>query len=301
MKAIVTGASGFVGHHLCSHLQAQGDEVIGLDRSHDATFDVVDRQSVFDAFAGNEAEVIYHLAAASHVGRSWEAPVETLRVNVEGTQNVLDAARAAGVRRVLVVGSAEEYGLAANDWERVSEDAMPQPSTPYGASKVAASFLGLQAYVGTGQEVIRTRSFNHTGPGQVPDFVVPSIARRIAEAERSGTDEITVGRTDTIREVNDVRDVVRAYRLLVLRGEPGTVYNVCSGVGLTIGAIVDRLLALARRPLRACQDPRLVRAVDVPRLVGDPTRLQAATAWAPLIPLDTTLADVLAEARQSRE
>jgi GDP-4-dehydro-6-deoxy-D-mannose reductase len=158
----------------------------------------------------------------------------------------------------------------------------------------------LQAFVGTGQDVIRTRSFNHTGPGQVPDFVVPGIARRIAEAERNGNDEITVGRTDTVREVNDVRDIVRAYRLLVLRGEPGAVYNVCSGIGLTIGAIVDHLLALARRPVRTRQDPKLVRAVDVPRLVGDPALLQAATAWKPEIPLDQTLADVLAEARQPR-
>lgn len=299
MKAIVTGASGFVGHYLCGHLRHEGDEVIGLDRGSEPSFDVVDRDSVFSAFAATGGDAIYHLAAATHVGRSWEAPVETVRVNVEGTLNVLDAARSASIGRVLVVGSAEEYGVAANDFERVSEDAILKPSTPYGASKVAASYFALQAQVGTGLEVVRTRSFNHTGPGQGGDFAIPAIARRIADAERGGNDEITVGRTDTIREVNDVRDIVRAYRLLVLHGEAGAVYNVCSGVGLPIGDVVARLLALARRPLRVQQDPHLIRPVDVLRLVGDPTRLQAATGWWPRIALDETLADVLDEARRS--
>jgi len=299
MKAIVTGASGFVGRYLCDHLEAEGDNVIGLDRGHDPPFDVVDRASVFDAFASAGAEVIYHLAAATHVGRSWEAPVETVRVNVEGTLNVLDASRAAGVERVLVVGSAEEYGRSANDCERVTEDAVLRPSTPYGASKVAASYFALQAHVGAGLPVIRTRSFNHTGPGQSQEFAVAAIAQRIADAERTENDEIVVGRTDTIREVNDVRDIVRAYRLLIVRGEPGAVYNVCSGAGMTIGEVVERLVKLAHRPLQVRRDARLVRPVDVHRLVGDPTRLQAATGWAPQFTVDDTLAAVLDGARRS--
>ncbi len=298
MKAIVTGASGFVGQYLCEHLQAEGDEVIGLDRRHDPSFDIVDRASVFKAFSAASPDTIYHLAAATHVGRSWEAPVETVRVNVEGTLNVLDAALTAGVGRVLFVGSAEEYGLSANDCERVPEDAVLRPTTPYGASKVAASYFALQAQLGTDLAVVRTRPFNHTGPGQGQEFVVPAIARRIAEAERDGNDEIIVGRTDTIREMNDVRDIVRAYRLLVLHGAAGAVYNVCSGVGMTIGEVVERLVLLARRPLRVRQDPQFVRPVDVPRLVGDPSRLQAATGWAPEYAVDETLADVLDEARR---
>ncbi len=299
MKVIVTGASGFVGRYLCDHLRAHGDEVIALDRSHDPAIDVVDRDSVFKAFSAAGAEAVYHLAAATHVGRSWQAPIETLRINVEGTLNVLDAAREAGLSRALVVGSAEEYGRSANGLDAVPEDAPLRPTTPYGASKVAASFVALQAQLGTGFPVIRTRSFNHTGPGQSEMFVVPALARRIADAERRGYDEIAVGRTDTIREVNDVRDIVEAYRLLLLEGEAGAVYNVCSGVGLAIGDIAARLVALARRPLRVREDAELVRPVDVPRLVGDPARLQAATGWAPQHAVDDTLADVLEHARRA--
>jgi GDP-4-dehydro-6-deoxy-D-mannose reductase len=297
MKALVTGATGFVGPYLCDHLRARGDDVV-IAGDERAAFDVTDRDSVMQTLLDARPDVVYHLAAQSHVGRSWQEPSATLRVNVEGTQNVLDAARAADVQRVLVVGSAEEYGRVAS--VPVREDAPLHPLSPYGASKVAAGVLAQQAWLGSGLETIRVRTFNHTGPGQSPMFFVAGFAQRIAAAERDGGDDaaVQIGSLDPVREMNDVRDVVRAYRLLIEHGRPGEVYNVCRGEGFTIGDIALRLLALATRELRLDPDPALMRAADIPELVGDPTKLAATIDWQPEYTLDDTLNDVLAHARQ---
>lgn len=299
MRAVVTGGSGFVGGWLVSHLRDCGDDVVSLDRSNGDPLDVTDRDAVAARIGRHHPEVVYHLAAFTHVGDSWNAPVEVLRVNVEGTLNVLDACAAAGVRRVLVVGSAEEYGRVDDADLPLREDAPLRPSTPYGASKVAAGYLALQSFLGAGLETVRARPFNHTGPGQPPRFVVPALARRIAEAERDGHDEITVGSLDPVREMLDVRDVVRAYRMLVEHGEAGEVYNVCTGRGVSIGEVAERLVALSTRALRLVVDPELVRPVEVPRLVGDPTRITSATGWRPVHDVDSTLAAVLDAAREA--
>jgi GDP-4-dehydro-6-deoxy-D-mannose reductase len=203
------------------------------------------------------------------------------------------------VRRVLVIGSSEEYGLVQGAPHPVSEDEPLRPFTPYGASKVGAGFLALQAFLGSGLETVRVRAFNHTGPGQPPRFMVPALAHRVAQTEHDLGDTIAVGNLDPIREVNDVRDVVRAYRLLVEHGEPGEVYNVCSGVGIEVREVAQRLLAMATRPLELRVDPALARPADVPALVGDPAKLIAATGWQPRHSLAATLTDLLAVARAS--
>lgn len=295
MKAIVTGASGFVGGYLLDHLEREGDEVVGLDR--DDGLDITDRSGVTDIFAHHRAEVVYHLAALSHVGDSWASAPDVIATNVGGTLNVLDAARAAGVRRVLVVGSAEEYGLVQQPTRPLTEDDPLRPFTPYGVSKVGAGFLALQAFLGTGLETIRVRAFNHTGPGQPPRFVVSALAHRIALTERDAGDTVAVGNLDPVREVNDVRDVVRAYRLLILHGTAGEVYNVCSGVGVAVREVAERLLAQSTRTLELRVDPALARPADVPVLVGDPSKLIAATGWHPTHTLDDTLTDMLTAAR----
>ncbi len=297
MKALVTGASGFVGPHLVTHLLAEGDEVVEPG-DHTNSFDVTDADAVQRAFAAAEPEVVYHLAARTHVGDSWRDPQSVLRVNVLGTANVLQAAQAVGVRRVLVVGSAEEYGRADPADVPLREDAPLRPLSPYAASKVGASYLALQAWLGGKLETIRVRPFSHTGPGQAPSFFVPAIASRIVDAERRGLDAIVAGALDPVRDFSDVRDVVRAHRLLMVNGEPGEVYNVCSGVGVSAGEIAQRLLAHAQRPLRIEVDESLLRPADIPELVGDPGKLQHATGYQPQYSFEQTLADVLAVARQ---
>jgi GDP-4-dehydro-6-deoxy-D-mannose reductase len=294
MKAIITGASGFVGGYLIDHLKRAGDEVVALDR--DDGLDITDRSRVADIFTGHRPDAVYHLAAMSHVGQSWDSPRQVIETNVVGTLNVLDAARASGAGRVLVIGSAEEYGLVDSP-DPLTEDDPLRPFTPYGASKVGAGFLALQAFLGTGLATIRVRAFNHTGPGQAPRFVVPALAHRIAQTERDGGDTVAVGNLDPVREVNDVRDIVAAYRLLVLHGTPGEVYNVCSGVGVAVREVAQRLLARATRPLELRVDPALARPADVPVLVGDPSKVKAATGWHPTHTLDDTLTDMLTAAR----
>jgi GDP-4-dehydro-6-deoxy-D-mannose reductase len=158
---------------------------------------------------------------------------------------------------------------------------------------VAAEFLGLQAFLGERLPVIRVRAFNHTGRNQADRFMIPGLARRIAAAERHGRKEIPIGSLEPVRDYTNVDDVVVAYRLLVERGQPGEVYNVCSGVGHSVAEVADRLLALARHAIELVPDPSLVRPVEVPRLVGDNTRLRQATGWAPSISFEETLATIL--------
>lgn len=287
MRTLVTGASGFVGGWLARHLAEQGDEVLRLPDG----LDVRDGPGVAGEVLAARPEVVYHLAALSHVGQSWETPGETVAVNVLGTLNVLEAARACpGPPTVLVVSSAEVYGNSEGPFDEQTE---LRPVSPYAASKVGAEYLALQASLGRGLRVIRVRPFNHVGPGQSPTFVVSALARRVALAERDGDGEVPVGNLAPRRDLTDVRDVVRAYRLLAEHGEAGEAYNVCSQRTVSIAEVAERLVALAKCELAVVEDPALVRPVDVPVLAGSADKLRRLTGWQPEIALEATLADVL--------
>jgi GDP-4-dehydro-6-deoxy-D-mannose reductase len=287
MRAVITGGHGFVGGYLRAHLVEHGDDVVILDRTDG--FDVTDADGTARAIADARPDVVYHLAAFTHVGQSWASPAAVFRVNAEGTFNVVDAARACGARRVLIVGSAEEYGRVADPCVPLREDIALRPASPYGVSKAAAGLIGQQAYLAHGFETIHVRPFNHTGAGQTPAFVAPAIAQRIIEAERTGAEHIAVGNLDPVRELLDVRDVVRAYRLLAEKGVPGEAYNVARGRGYSIREIAETMLSFATTPIRLEVDPALVRPVEVPKLVGDPAKLTAATGWSPEHELADTL------------
>jgi GDP-4-dehydro-6-deoxy-D-mannose reductase len=291
MRALITGGEGFVGQWLATHLKSLGDEVAVID----IETDVADGAAVRRVMADVAPEAVYHLAAMTHVGESWENPSEVLRVNVLGTAEILAAARATGGNtRVLVVSSAEVYGVVTPDQLPLGEDTPTAPASPYAASKLAAEAVALQAWRGYGQPVVIVRPFNHIGPGQSPNFFVPALAKRIVEARRSGTRSLRVGTLTTRRDFTDVRDVVTAYRLLIESGVPGEVYNVCSGRDVAMSEVAAQLLELAGADLTLETDPALVRPVDVPVLRGDPTRLREVTGWQSVVPLATTLADVLA-------
>jgi GDP-4-dehydro-6-deoxy-D-mannose reductase len=296
VKALVTGVAGFVGHHLVSHLQASGDVVAGIDREHG--IDLLDPPALEASILAARPDAVYHLGGWSDVGASWEQPRDAFRVNAEGTLNVLEACRMAEVPRILLVSSADVYGKVSLAELPLTEDSPFRPVTPYAASKIAADELGLQAWLGYGLEVLRVRAFNHLGPGQSNRFVCPALAERIALNELEGREVVTVGNLTPRRDFTDVRDVVRAYRMLVEHGEPGEAYNVCSGHDIAIAELADRLVAMADRPMRLEGDPALQRPVDVPVLRGDYSKLHKTTGWEPSIDLDKTLLAVLDEWRQ---
>lgn len=298
MRALVTGASGFVGRHLVAHLEAKGDTVVGLDRNDPEPTDITDADAVRARVADARPDAVYHLAAITHVGESWSQRDALAAVNVDGTRHVVDACAGTNVRAIVIIGSAEQYGAVTDDELPIREDTPQRPLSPYAESKVAAEEVAQRAWTERGIPVLLVRAFNHTGPGQSPRFLVPALAARIVAAEADALDELIVGNLDPVRDVSDVRDVVRAYRLLARHGEPGEAYNVCSGRGVSVRAIAFGLLSMAQRELRLAVDPELVRPVDAPVLIGDGAKIRYATGWAPEIDLTRTLWEVLQEARE---
>jgi GDP-4-dehydro-6-deoxy-D-mannose reductase len=298
MKALITGAEGFVGRHLSHHLVACGDDVVGVDRGNGP--DLLDPQGLTDLLADVQPDVVYHLAGWSDIGASWSDPRTTFEVNATGTLNLLQACISTSRPRVLAVSSADVYGVVAPSDLPITESFPFRPVTPYAASKIAADQVALQAWLGYGLETIRVRAFNHLGPGQSLSFVAPAIADRIARNERDGLSAVPVGNLTPRRDITDVRDVVRSYRLLMELGDPGEAYNVCSGRDLSISELAERLLAMAARPMELVADPDLQRPVETPILLGDPSHIHRRTGWVPEIPIETTLTDVLEERRRSQ-
>ena len=291
MRALITGAGGFVGAHLADHLLAAGDHVECTDRSTGGA-DILDRHAIAAEVRDARPDVIYHLAGQADVAASWTDPQGTLRINAEGTMNVLEAAADAGVDRVVAVSSAEVYGKIGAADLPIDESLPLNPASPYAASKAAAEMIGIQ-WANAGLGVIRARAFNHLGPGQSERFVAAALGGRMVRAKAAGAHEITVGNLDARRDFTDVRDVVRAYWSLLDRGEGGEAYNVCGGRGYRIREMLDMLLAGSSARVEVRVDPERLRPSDIPVLVGDPSRLRAATGWEPEIPLERTLADLL--------
>lgn len=273
-----------------------GDQVTGVDRADGP--DLLDAVGLTDLLSDVQPEVVYHLGGFSDVGGSWAEPLTTFRANADGTMNVLQACITSKVRRVLVISSADVYGRVRLSELPLTEDSPLRPVSPYAASKVAADYLALQAWLGYGLETVRVRAFNHLGPGQTSRFVAPALAERIALNELEGREVVPVGNLTPRRDFTDVRDVVRAYRLLATEADPGEAYNVCTGVDIAVSELAARLVAMANREMRLEEDSELQRSVDVPVLRGSFNRLHKATGWEPRISIDQTLADILEEWRQ---
>ena len=303
MRVLITGASGFAGDWLARACLDAGDEVVGVSRSGTApegargiALDIGERAALTSLIAESTPEVIYHLAALSHVGRSWQDPAATLDTNATGAVSVLEAiSTAAPDARVVWASSGELYGSPAG--LPISEDAALHPENPYAVSKAAGDLLAGVYEQARGLDLVRARAFAHAGPGQRPIFLISNLAKQAATAKVEGAQrlEIRTGSAGTRREVTDVRDVVRAYRLLADRGVAAGIYNVCSGVS---SSTADRVAAVAGAisPIEVehVVDPALVRAHEVADLRGSYAKLEAATGWRPQVPLAQTLADTIA-------
>jgi GDP-4-dehydro-6-deoxy-D-mannose reductase len=280
--ALVTGPAGFVGGHLRAEL---GEAFVPYEG------DVLDADPLQTAVRG--AEAVVHLAAESSVAASWEDAFRSWRVNVDGTVNLLSAVRAQSPEaRVLFVSTCEVYGNAPRI--PTPEDERVSPVSPYAASKAAAEL----ACGVSGLDVVVARATNHEGPGRDDRFAIGSWTRQIARLEAEGGGTLRVGDLSAERDILDVRDVCRAYRLLLDRSVPAGTYNVASGRTVTMEQVVEQLVSLARVPVSVERDESRVRPAEVPRLSGDPARLRAATGWSPEIPLERTLADTLEAARE---
>ncbi len=310
MRILITGISGFAGSHLAEYFLAEGKhEIFGAikwrsdrgnilhiqNRLQLCECDIKDAVAMTAMISEIMPERIFHLAAQSYVPFSWRAPQETLMTNVMGEVNLFEAVRQAKIDPFIqIAGSSEEYGMVHPDEIPIKETNPLRPLSPYGVSKVAQDFLGYQYFKSYGLKIIRTRAFNHTGPRRGVVFATSNFAKQIVEIGKGKREPVIhVGNLDAVRDFLDVRDVARAYALSLEKGKPGEVYNICSGIGIKIKDMLDKLIALSRVDLEIKQDPTRLRPSDVGLLVGSSEKFQKETGWKPEIPFDTTLTDLL--------
>jgi GDP-4-dehydro-6-deoxy-D-mannose reductase len=300
-STLVTGAAGFAGGHLLDQLASDGVKTIAWHRPGGhaprelpgvgwRAVDVMDPSAVFAAVAADPPAVVFHCAGAAHVGQSWDSATATLRLNVLGTHHLVKALRSAAPQaKLLITSSALVYGSSD---AAIDESRPLLPSSPYGLSKIA------QELVLAGDDGFRSsyiaRPFNHVGPRQDATFASAAFAKQIAEIEAGLTPpEIHVGNLDSRRDLTDVRDTVRAYRLIVERGMPGRPYNICTGRAISIQHVLDLLLAHARVSVRVVHDPARYRPNDIPIVLGDPSRAAAELGWSARIPFEETARHLL--------
>jgi GDP-4-dehydro-6-deoxy-D-mannose reductase len=311
MRALITGITGFAGSHLAEYMLAEhpGVEIFGLRRWRSRMENIAhleskvrllecelrDATAVRVALERSRPDVIFHLAAQSFVPASWVSPADTLTANIVGQTNLFEAIRELELDPVVQLAcSSEQYGLVLPDEVPIRETNPLRPLSPYAVSKVAQDMLGYQYFQSYGLKTVRTRGFNHTGPRRGEVFVTSNFAKQIASIE-AGLQEpvLRVGNLEAVRDFTDVRDMVRGYWLAATKGKPGEVYNLATGSGITIRAMLDLLLSLSHAQVEVETDPERLRPSDVEVLIGDSSRFRADTGWEPRIPFATTMRDLL--------
>jgi GDP-4-dehydro-6-deoxy-D-mannose reductase len=314
IRVLITGATGFVGGHLIRALEEEGPsafEIFGTTypdaprRSGNKLYflDLRSEKDVTKLVSEIRPDWIFHLAAVSNVRRSWQMRSETIETNVLGTHNLLEAVRqTTPTARVLFISSSDVYGYAVSPTEALKEDAPLEVISPYAYSKVAGEMLcGFYGKI-ENIDIVIARPFPHTGPGQTEDFVCSDWARQVAQIERGNIAPVMkVGNLDVQRDFCDVRDVVKAYILLLRKGRRGEPYNICSGKAIALREILDFLVreASGNTPISVEIDTAKHRKIDMPFQLGSPRKISEETGWSPRIQMEQTLRDLLAFWRQS--
>jgi GDP-4-dehydro-6-deoxy-D-mannose reductase len=301
VKYLITGCFGFVGRYLIEAImRAEPDAIIvGIDRvpspgfpslARTAVFDLLDMSTLSAVIAEERPDRLVHLASLSSVGRSWHEPVTSFTNNTNIFLDVLECVRLHSPRtRILSIGSSEQYGRVTAADLPLRETAPQRPLSPYAVARVAQEHLADVYVRGYGLDVVATRSFNHIGARQNPQFVISALAKQFAEVSRGRADRIKVGTTSVVRDFLDVRDVVAAYLALLARGASGEVYNICSGRGVSIADVIGMLAEIANVKPTIETDPLLVRPVENEVVIGDHSKITDAVGWRPTISLEDAL------------
>lgn len=304
-KAIIIGAAGFVGGYLIQHLKDEcGMEVFATKLPHEKienknahifNLDIMDKEAVISLLFDIRPDYIFHLAAQSSVGLAWKKPCLTIDVNIKGSVNVMDAVRELYYKpRVLLIGSGEEYGHIEKGETPIRETNRTRPGNIYAATKVCQNMIGNIYARAYDMELVMVRAFNHIGPTQASMFVVADFCRQVAEIEQGMKEPVIyVGNLEAKRDFTDVRDVVRAYALLVKNGVAGETYNVGSGHAIAIRDILDKIISLAKRRIEVKIDANKLRPVDVPIIEADISKIKKLTGWQPEISLEQTIRETL--------
>ena len=312
MKALIIGGAGFVGGHLAAQLLSEGSQVtltklpaegLALAEVRIRDLDILQPEQIEKILAEEKPDEIYHLAALSSVALSWKKPELTVDINIKGAVNLLEALRSIPHKpRTLLIGSGEEYGYVRSEECPIGEENVLRPGNIYAATKACQNMLGRIYAKAYDLPIMMVRAFNHVGPNQNPQFVVADFCSQVARIEAGKqAPVIYTGNRSARRDFTDVRDVVRAYSLIMKKGRPGETYNVGSGKSFSIDEILQKILALSKIEIAVKQDPNRLRPADIPLIEADITKLRRDTGWQPAISLEQTLKDTLAYWRKQQE
>lgn len=310
MKVLITGISGFAGSFLAEYLLKKKLEIFGtyIERSSPLNLktiedelnllklDLLDSSSVLSTIGKVKPDYIFHLAALTSPKDSFESPYPTIENNIKAQLNILESLHKLDMKKtkILIVSSAEIYGLVNKEDLPINEHTEFRPTNPYAVSKLAQDFLGLQYFLSYGLEIVRVRPFNHIGPRQSDNFVVGRFAKKIAEIEKGNIEPtLKVGNLEAKRDFTDVRDMVRAYFLAIEKGKSGEVYNLGSGTSYKISEVLEKLINMSKKKISIEEDSSLLRPSDNPELVCDFTKFKNLTGWSPEISIEQTLQDTL--------
>lgn len=293
MKILVTGAAGFVGGYLIRELNDHGHTAVGTDiQNADYITDLLDKSSVAEVLKNTMPDAVIHLAGQSSVAFSWKVPQTTVNINVCGTLNLLDEIREYNKNtRVLIIGSSDQYGKVKEQDCPIKETQPLVPVNPYAVSKCTQEDMGKLYAKAYGMDIVFTRSFNHSGPGQKQGFVIPDFCSKIAYMQKSGENILKVGNLTARRDFSDVRDIVRAYRLITEKGVSGEVYNVGCGKAYYISDILEIAKKISGVDIKTQQDPEKMRPIDLPLIQSCIEKLHKDTGFVPVIPLERTIED----------